>query len=181
VQKTYRIDHKPRSTRAPKTPIQLEEWHAWFDKDGKLLLNEREARRRIFQRVRPFLLALLSSLSPYPSVEFRSPHFAQGLADDDVRKQVWPFLLKVYPWDSTGEQRRHIAEEKRFVAVVPYVSSATRIETDEKLWQPHSTEYERVKRCWMQDEELQRTERFQEEDHRVGSSSSSPFSFTSSR
>lgn len=51
--KTYRIGQKPRSTRAPKTPIQLEEWHAWFDGETRqLLLDEKEARRRIFQRVR---------------------------------------------------------------------------------------------------------------------------------
>ncbi|GAA5825938.1 hypothetical protein JCM11251_000060 [Rhodosporidiobolus azoricus] len=114
--KTYRIDHKPRSTRAPRTPIQLEEWRAWFDtKNGTLLLAEKEARRRIFQR---------------------------GLADDEVRKEVWPFLLKVYSWDSTAEERRMMADAK-------------------------SAEYERVKRCWMQDEELAATEHFQEEDHRV--------------
>ncbi|GAA6025569.1 hypothetical protein JCM10207_002707 [Rhodosporidiobolus poonsookiae] len=114
--KTYRIDHKPRSTRAPTTPIQLEEWHAWFDaKDGTLLLDEKEAKRRIFQR---------------------------GCADDDVRKEVWPFLLHVYPWSSTVEQRRQIAASR-------------------------SAEYERIKRSWMQDDELQKTERFQEEDHRV--------------
>ncbi|GAA5891526.1 hypothetical protein JCM6882_004500 [Rhodosporidiobolus microsporus] len=116
LQKTYRIDHKPRSTRAPRTPIQLEEWRAWFDpKDGTLLLGEKEARRRIFQR---------------------------GLADDEVRKEVWPYLLRVYSWNSTAEERRKVAEAK-------------------------SSEYERVKRCWMQDEELAKTERFQEEDHRV--------------
>ncbi|BGO94294.1 hypothetical protein NBRC10512_002744 [Rhodotorula toruloides] len=114
--KTYRIGHKPRSTRAPKTPIQLEEWHAWFDSETRqLLLDEKEARRRIFQR---------------------------GLADNDVRKEVWPFLLAVYPWTSTGEERARIAEAK-------------------------STEYERNKRKWMADDELQKTERFLEEDHRV--------------
>ncbi|GAA5860872.1 hypothetical protein JCM1840_001992 [Sporobolomyces johnsonii] len=113
--KTYKID-KPRSTRAPKTPISLEEWHAWFDADdGKLLLDEAEAKRRVFQR---------------------------GLADDETRKEVWPFLLKVYPFTSTREERKRIADEKR-------------------------SEYERVKRRWMEDDELQKTDRFQEEDHRV--------------
>ncbi|BGP19082.1 hypothetical protein JCM10213_006652 [Rhodosporidiobolus nylandii] len=116
LSKTYRLDEKPRSTRAPKTPIQLEEWHAWMDaKDGRLLLSEAEARRRIFQR---------------------------GLADDDTRREVWPFLLKVYGWDSTSEERKKVAELK-------------------------SAEYERIKRSWMQDEASQATERFQEEDHRV--------------
>ncbi|GAA5864179.1 hypothetical protein JCM8547_001281 [Rhodosporidiobolus lusitaniae] len=114
--KTYNLPSKPRPSRAPKTPIQLEEWHAWFDaSSGRLLLSEREARRRIFQR---------------------------GLADDEVRKEVWPFLLRVYGWESTREMRRKVEEKK-------------------------SAKYERIKRAWMQDEELAATERFQEEDHRV--------------
>ncbi|GAA5990036.1 hypothetical protein JCM11641_001482 [Rhodosporidiobolus odoratus] len=116
LSRTYLLEHKPRSTRAPRTPIQLEEWHAWFDvNDGTLLLDEAEARRRIFQR---------------------------GLSDDEVRKEAWPFLLKVFPWDSTREERRKIEEAR-------------------------STEFEHLKRSWMQDSDLEATERFQEEDHRV--------------
>lgn len=85
--KTYHLQEKPRSTRAPNTPIQLEEWRAWFEpEEGTLLLDEHEARRRIFQR---------------------------GLADNDVRKQVWPFLLKLYPWTSSRAERTAIAEAKR--------------------------------------------------------------------
>lgn len=85
--KTYHLKQKPRSTRAPNTPIQLEEWRAWFEPEqGRLLLDEQEAKRRIFQR---------------------------GLADNDVRKQVWPFLLKLYPWTSTRQERAAIAEAKR--------------------------------------------------------------------
>ncbi|GAA5864386.1 hypothetical protein JCM3774_002774 [Rhodotorula dairenensis] len=114
--KTYRLKQKPRSTRAPNTPIQLEEWRAWFEPDeGRLLLDEQEARRRIFQR---------------------------GLADNDVRKQVWPFLLKLYPWTSTREERAAIADAK-------------------------SSEYDKAKRGWMDDEALHKTERYLEEDHRV--------------
>ncbi|GAA5988859.1 hypothetical protein JCM10908_006201 [Rhodotorula pacifica] len=114
--KTYRLKQKPRSTRAPNTPIQLEEWRAWFEPDeGRLLLDEQEAKRRIFQR---------------------------GLADNDVRKQVWPFLLKLYPWTSTRQERSAIAEAK-------------------------SSEYEKAKRGWMDDEDLHKSERYLEEDHRV--------------
>ncbi|GAA5995858.1 GTPase-activating protein GYP7 [Rhodotorula paludigena] len=116
LSKTYRIEGRPRSTRAPRTPIQLEEWGAWFEQDeGRLLLDEAEAKRRIFQR---------------------------GLADDEVRKQVWPFLLKVYPWTSTAAERSKIVDAK-------------------------SSEYEAAKRRWMDNEALQKTERFLEEDHRV--------------
>ncbi|BGP50736.1 GTPase activating protein [Rhodotorula kratochvilovae] len=117
--RTYRLPTgggaRPRSTRAPRTPVQLEEWRAWMDADGRLLLDEAEAKRRIFQR---------------------------GLAGDEVRKEVWPFLLRVYPWTSSRADRSKIAEGK-------------------------SNEYERAKRRWMEDEELQKTERFAEEDHRV--------------
>ncbi|GAA6050424.1 hypothetical protein JCM3770_004031 [Rhodotorula araucariae] len=115
--RTYRLPSgtRPRSTRAPRTPVQLEEWRAWMDADGRLLLDEAEAKRRIFQR---------------------------GLAGDEVRKEVWPFLLRVYPWTSSRAERSKIAEAK-------------------------SNEYERAKRRWMEDEELQKTERFAEEDHRV--------------
>ncbi|GAA5934145.1 hypothetical protein JCM3775_002886 [Rhodotorula graminis] len=114
--RTYRFDgQRPRSTRAPKTPVQLEEWRAWMDAEGRLLLDEKEARRRIFQR---------------------------GLAGDEVRKSVWPFLLRVYPWTSSRAERVEIAEAR-------------------------SREYERAKRRWMEDEALQKTDRFAEEDHRV--------------
>ncbi|KWU43943.1 GTPase-activating protein gyp7 [Rhodotorula sp. JG-1b] len=114
--KTYHLKQKPRSTRAPNTPIQLEEWRAWFEpEEGRLLLDEQEAKRRIFQR---------------------------GLADNDVRKQVWPFLLKLYPWTSTRQERAAIAEAK-------------------------SAEYDAAKRGWMDDEALHKTERYLEEDHRV--------------
>ncbi|GAA5896613.1 hypothetical protein JCM8208_004246 [Rhodotorula glutinis] len=114
--RTYRLEgQRPRSTRAPKTPVQLEEWRAWMDGEGRLLLDEKEARRRIFQR---------------------------GLAGDEVRKSVWPFLLRVYPWTSSRAERVEIAEAR-------------------------SREYERAKRRWMEDEALQKTDRFAEEDHRV--------------
>ncbi|GAA5836617.1 hypothetical protein JCM9279_000446 [Rhodotorula babjevae] len=114
--RTYRFEgQRPRSTRAPKTPVQLEEWRAWMDGEGRLLLDEKEARRRIFQR---------------------------GLAGDEVRKSVWPFLLHVYPWTSSRAERVEIAETR-------------------------GREFERAKRLWMEDEALQKTDRFAEEDHRV--------------
>ncbi|GAA5935674.1 GTPase-activating protein GYP7 [Sporobolomyces koalae] len=115
LSKTYHIA-KPRTTRAPRTPISLEEWRAWFNPaTGQLLVSEPEAKRRIFQR---------------------------GMADDDCRKEVWPFLLGVYGWETTQEERKAVAEEK-------------------------STFYEQAKRSWMDNEELHATERYQEEDHRV--------------
>jgi hypothetical protein len=51
---TYRLE-RPRTTRASNQPVVGTEWHAWFDSDGRLLLTEMEAKKRIFQRVREFL------------------------------------------------------------------------------------------------------------------------------
>ncbi|KAL8277274.1 hypothetical protein RQP46_010343 [Phenoliferia psychrophenolica] len=110
---TYRIT-RPKSTRASATPIVVTEWAAWFDDDGTLMLSEAEAKKRIFQR---------------------------GLADD-VRKDVWPFLLKVFPWTSSTKDRRALKGEK-------------------------SVEYARLKSLWLGNEELQSTALYTEEKHRV--------------
>ena len=66
-------------------PIVESELLAWFDQDGKLLLSEAEAKRRIFQR---------------------------GLTND-ARTLAWLFLLKVVPWDSTASEREQILKDKR--------------------------------------------------------------------
>lgn len=34
---------------------------------------------------------------------------------EDVRKDVWPFLLKVFEWDSTTKDRIRVKREKTFV------------------------------------------------------------------
>lgn len=109
-----------------------------MDAEGRLLLDEKEAKRRIFQRVRAQLT--LRSRSPEEKCSSRS--VKQGLAGDEVRKAVWPFLLRVYPWTSSRAERAEIAETR-------------------------SREYDRAKRRWIEDEALQKTERFAEEDHRV--------------
>ncbi|KAM0746884.1 RabGAP/TBC [Meredithblackwellia eburnea MCA 4105] len=110
---TYSIT-RPKSTRASATPIVVTEWAAWFDDDGVLMLSEEEARRRIFQR---------------------------GLADD-VRKDVWPFLLKVYPWTSSTTERFQIKVDK-------------------------TAEYERLRALWHDDPVLQETDVYAEESHRI--------------
>ncbi|KAM0790942.1 hypothetical protein ACM66B_004247 [Microbotryomycetes sp. NB124-2] len=110
---TYHIT-KPKSTRAQNTPIVDTEWAAWFDDSGKLMLDEAEAKKRIFQR---------------------------GLASD-VRKEVWPFLLNMYPWDSDTRQRKDIRLERTKV-------------------------YDNLKAKWSNDVELHKTDRFIEEAHRI--------------
>lgn len=112
---TYRIQ-RPRSTRVQGVqPIIESEWKAWFDsKTGKLMLTGDEARKRIFQR---------------------------GLIDD-ARKEAWPFLLDVYPWDSTAEDRKQIYRDKQ-------------------------AEYSRLKNAWFGKREVTTTDQFVEEHHRI--------------
>ncbi|SCV70203.1 BQ2448_1597 [Microbotryum intermedium] len=105
---------RPRSSRASATPILVTEWASWFDDQGRLMLDEHEAKKRIFQR---------------------------GLAED-ARKDVWPFLLKVFRWTSTTEERKRIKQEK----------------TDQ---------YDRQRADWADDAELKKSERWAEENHRV--------------
>ena len=38
----------------------------------------------------------------------------QGISDE-IRAEVWLFLLGYYPFDSTSEERTKIDEDKRFV------------------------------------------------------------------
>ena len=110
---TYSIT-RPISTRAHNQPIYGSEWAAWFADDGRLMIDVVEAKKRIFQR---------------------------GLADD-ARKDVWPFLLGIYGWDSSTLER---AQRRRQL----------------------SDDYYRLKAGWANDDVLHKTDRFAEESHRV--------------
>ncbi|WAQ90764.1 hypothetical protein PtA15_13A163 [Puccinia triticina] len=76
IHATYQVP-KVRFQRAPAQPIELEEFIAWQDDSGKLLLDKAEGQRRIFQR---------------------------GVAPT-ARKLVWLFLLGVHGWESTSQER----------------------------------------------------------------------------
>ena len=112
---TYRIP-RPRSTRVQGVqPIIESEWKAWFDPaTGKLMLSGEEAKRRIFQR---------------------------GLVEG-ARREAWPFLLDVYPWDSTASERADIYMSKK-------------------------DEYEQLKGRWFGRKDVTSTEKFVEEHHRI--------------
>lgn len=43
--------------------------------------------------------------------------FFSGM-DRNIRKEVWPFLLHVYPYQSAFDERVHIAETRRQVNLV---------------------------------------------------------------
>lgn len=111
---TYRIP-RPRTSRVQGVqPIIESEWKAWFDNDGKLMLSSEEAKKRIFQR---------------------------GLVEG-ARRQAWPFLLNVYPWDSTSADRTEIYQQRQ-------------------------RSYKKLKAQWYGKEEVTSTEQFVDEHHRI--------------
>lgn len=68
--------------------VTLEEWEGFFDPHtGRLQVTVEEAKERIFH----------GGLDP----------------NDGVRKEAWLFLLGVYPWDSTGDERQALMNSKR--------------------------------------------------------------------
>ena len=74
-------------TDSKRRPVNLSEWQSFFDSKGKLHVTVDEVKERIFH----------GGLDP----------------EDGVRKEAWPFLLGVYEWDSTDEQRHaHMAKKR---------------------------------------------------------------------
>lgn len=70
-----------------RKPVSLEEWNGWFDpKTGKLAITANEAKERIFHG---------------------------GVEPGAARKEIWLWLLDVYPWDSTKDERIALMSSKR--------------------------------------------------------------------
>ncbi|KAJ5984877.1 hypothetical protein N7522_012073 [Penicillium canescens] len=68
--------------------LKLEEWEGFFDSSsGRLQVTVDEVKERIFH----------GGLDP----------------NDGVRKEAWLFLLEVYPWDSSREERQALMNSKR--------------------------------------------------------------------
>ncbi|KAL1886863.1 GTPase activating protein [Paecilomyces lecythidis] len=67
--------------------VTMEEWKGWFDSAGTLQVTVDEVKERIFH----------GGLDP----------------NDGVRKEAWLFLLGVYSWDSSEDERRAIMNSKR--------------------------------------------------------------------
>lgn len=67
--------------------VTLKEWNSCFDGVGKLQVTADEVKERIF----------FGGLDP----------------SDGVRKEAWLFLLGVYEWDSTSDERKAIINSKR--------------------------------------------------------------------
>jgi hypothetical protein len=70
-----------------RKPVTLEEWKGLFDSKGRLQLTPDEVKERIYH----------GGLDP----------------DDGVRKEAWLFLLGVYDWDSSEEERRASINSRR--------------------------------------------------------------------
>ncbi|ORY93127.1 rab-GTPase-TBC domain-containing protein [Syncephalastrum racemosum] len=95
-------------------PIMAEEWVEFFDAEGKLCVNKETVYRSIFRA---------------------------GL-DPDVRIEAWKFLLEIYPWDSTFDEREAIRRSK-------------------------VDEYYEYKSQWFNDMDTRTTKEFQDEKHRI--------------
>lgn len=68
--------------------VTLQEWNSWFNShDGHLQITVDEVKERIFH----------GGLDP----------------NDGVRKEAWLFLLGVYSWNSSGDDRRAIMNSRR--------------------------------------------------------------------
>jgi len=65
----------------------LSEWKGWFDTHGRLQITPNEVKERIFH----------GGLDP----------------DDGVRKEAWLFLLGVYGWNTSAEERHAVMNSKR--------------------------------------------------------------------
>ncbi|CAG8537730.1 6044_t:CDS:10 [Paraglomus occultum] len=72
-----------RDTRT--TPLSAENWFSFFDTEGRLKVEAVDVRQAIFR----------------------------GGIEEDIRTDVWKFLLNVYPWDSSEVERANILEAKR--------------------------------------------------------------------
>lgn len=71
-----------------RKPVSLKEWNGFFDaQTGRLQITADEVKERIF----------LGGLNP----------------NDGVRKEAWLFLLGLYPWDSTADERKAVMHSKR--------------------------------------------------------------------
>ena len=82
------LDVDGLSMEERRKPVTLKEWNGFFDPvTGKLQVTSDEVKERIFH----------GGLNP----------------EDKVRKEAWLFLLGVYEWDSTADERRAVMNSKR--------------------------------------------------------------------
>ncbi|KAL5420240.1 hypothetical protein PMIN03_000068 [Paraphaeosphaeria minitans] len=81
------LDMDRMSMADRRKPVTLEEWKGLFDRHGRLQVTPDEVKQRIFH----------GGLHP----------------DDGVRKEAWLFLLGVYDWNSSEEERKANLNSRR--------------------------------------------------------------------
>ncbi|AMD22822.1 HHR053Cp [Eremothecium sinecaudum] len=67
-------------------PLTATKWNSFFDGRGRLFLSEHEIKSKIFHG---------------------------GIESMDLRREVWPFLLGVFPWNSSRKERESIENSLR--------------------------------------------------------------------
>ncbi|KAH7924590.1 GTPase-activating protein gyp7 [Leucogyrophana mollusca] len=77
----------PKTSRDPDHPVDDAMWKKWFANDGRPKVRVEEMKHEIFRR----------GISP----------------KGNLRQKVWPFILGVHEWDTTGQERERRWEEKR--------------------------------------------------------------------
>ncbi|SGZ54122.1 CIC11C00000005342 [Sungouiella intermedia] len=102
------------SNASRRKPVSKVEWDGLFDESGRLTVTVEEVKSRVFHG---------------------------GLADD-VRKEAWPFLLGVFPWDSLTKERATIFQSLQYG-------------------------YSDYKRRWVDDEEKRQTEFWKDQKVRI--------------
>lgn len=82
----------PKSSRDPTHPVNEKMWNKWFAADGQPKIRIEEMKREVFRR----------GVDP----------------NGTLRQKVWPFVLGVFAWDVTGEERARQWDEKRCAMII---------------------------------------------------------------
>ncbi|KAK4509503.1 trifunctional hydroxymethylpyrimidine kinase/phosphomethylpyrimidine kinase/thiaminase [Mucor velutinosus] len=104
----------PTPIHTRREPVSPEEWVLFFDDEGKLCVSVDHIRQLVFQ----------------------------GGLDADIRIEAWKFLLGIYPWDSTFNDR-------------------------EAMRRSRAEAYYNIKANWFDHPEIRNTKDFQDEKHRI--------------
>lgn len=94
-----------------KFPVTPQKWESFFDSQGRISLTVQEIKDHIFHG---------------------------GVQDSGLRKEVWLFLLNVYPWDSSADEREQLNETLREIYSNNYKSKWLNRTADED---GHEEEY----------------------------------------
>ena len=108
-----------------KTRLDEKTWKKFFDHTGRLAISVTEVKEAVFHGVCPSF-----------------PRLMKGV-DSSIRPEVWKFLLGLYPWSTSGDERKAIRRSKR-------------------------DEYVRLKAQWWDDLEMQEDTWFKDQKSRIG-------------